>query len=110
MQIPSTSFDSALIAAQNTRTAAPPQANAANDTQELRAAFDTFVGNEFFGQMLSAMRKTLGKPAYFHGGRGEEVFQKHLDQTMAEEMTKASAGQFSGPMFAQFELCQLARR
>ena len=70
----------------------------------LRSAFDAFVGQTFYGQLLSAMRKTVGKPAYFHGGRGEEVFQAQLDQVLAEHMTEASANQFSGPMFDLFTL------
>jgi hypothetical protein len=57
------------------------------------------VGEAFFGQMMKAMRSTVGKPAYFHGGRAEEVFQGQLDQTMAENLTKTSAAKFSEPMF-----------
>jgi peptidoglycan hydrolase FlgJ len=71
---------------------------------ELREAFDQFVGEAFFGQLLGAMRKTVGKPAYFYGGRAEEIFQGQLDQTLAEEMTKASADTFTGPMFELFNL------
>ena len=36
-----------------------------------REAFDRFVGGTFFRQLLGAMQKTVGKPAYFHGGQGE---------------------------------------
>ena len=71
---------------------------------ELRTAFDKFVGEVFFGQMMESMRKTVGKPAYMHGGRGEEAFQKQLDQVLSEEMTKASASKFSEPMFELFTL------
>jgi hypothetical protein len=39
-----------------------------------------------------------------HGGRGEEVFQKQLDQMFTTEMTKASAAQFTGPMFELFSM------
>jgi hypothetical protein len=49
--------------------------------------------------MLKAMRATVGKPAYFHGGHAEEVFQAQLDQTMAEHMTEASASKLADPMF-----------
>ncbi len=70
----------------------------------LREAFDQFVGETFFSQMISAMRKTTDKPAYFHGGRAEEVFQGQLDQMLAERMSEASAEQFSGPMFELFQL------
>lgn len=71
---------------------------------ELREAFTSFVGQTFYSQLLGSMRKTVDKPAYFHGGRAEEVFQGQLDQTLAEDMTKASADQFTGPMFELFML------
>jgi flagellar protein FlgJ len=53
------------------------------------------------------MRQTVGEPAYFHGGRAEELFRQHLDQALAEKMTEAGAAEISGPMF---ELFQLNRR
>ena len=59
---------------------------------ELREQFTQFVGEAFYGQMLKAMRATVGKPAYFHGGRAEEVFQGQLDQHMAEHLTEATRG------------------
>jgi hypothetical protein len=71
---------------------------------ETKKAFVDFVGQTMFGQTLASMRKTLEKPAYFHGGRAEEVFQGQLDQIMAEELTEASAGTFAGPMFDMFML------
>ena len=74
------------------------------DQSELRSTFDSFVGEVFFGQMMESMRKSVGKPAYMHGGRGEEVFQKQLDQMFSQEMSKASAAQFTGPMFDLFTL------
>lgn len=80
--------------APNTRAASP----------KLRETFDQFVGETFYGQMLSSMRKTVGKPAYFHGGRGEEVFQGQLDQMLSEQLAKASAADFTGPMFELFAL------
>jgi Rod binding domain-containing protein len=66
---------------------------------ELKDKFTQFVGEAFFGQMLKAMRTTVGKPAYFYGGHAEEVFQGQLDQTMSEHLTKASASKFADPMF-----------
>jgi peptidoglycan hydrolase FlgJ len=68
-------------------------------TEELRQRFTQFVGEAFFGQMIKAMRATTGKPAYFHGGRAEEVFQGQLDQKLAEHLTEASADRFAEPMF-----------
>jgi Rod binding domain-containing protein len=71
----------------------------AGDRDELRHQFTQFVGETFFGHMIKAMRSTVGKPAYFHGGRGEEVFQSQLDQKLAERLTEISAAGFAGPMF-----------
>lgn len=77
------------------------------DPGELRQAFDQFVGETFYSHMLKALRTSLDKPAYFHGGRGEEVFQGQLDQVLAEKLTESTASTFTGPMF---ELFQLSRR
>jgi peptidoglycan hydrolase FlgJ len=71
------------------------------DAEEVRDTFRQFVGEAFFGQMLKAMRSTQGKPAYFHGGHAEEVFQGQLDQIMSERMTEASADKIADPMFRQ---------
>lgn len=54
--------------------------------------------------MIKSMRSTVDKPAYFHGGRGEEVFQKQLDQVFVERMTEATADHLGGPMFDLFHL------
>jgi hypothetical protein len=83
-----------------------PQVPVGKDDAELRKKFDQFVGQTFFGQMLSAMRQTVGKPAYLHGGRGEEIFRGQLDQILSEDLAERTAGDFSGPMF---ELCMLPR-
>ena len=79
------------------------RSNPADDT-ELREVFNDFVGQTFFGQMIKAMRTSVGKPAYFHGGRGEEVFQAQLDQQLAEEMSDATADSITGPMYDLFML------
>ena len=70
----------------------------------LREAFDQFVGQTFYGHLLASMRKTVGKPAYFHGGRAEEIFQQQLDQVLAEQLTSASAEELTGPMYDLFML------
>ena len=70
-----------------------------SDSGELREQFTQFVGESFFGQMIKAMRSTVGKPAYFHGGRAEEVFQGQLNQQLAESLTEATAQRFAEPMF-----------
>jgi peptidoglycan hydrolase FlgJ len=92
-------------------TAAPPGGSAAvapapssGEEQRLRETFDSVIGQTLFGQMLRSMRKTVHKPAYFHGGRAEEVFQQQLDQVLAEKIAQASADRFTGPMYELFTL------
>ena len=87
--------------------AAPGGALPADESGELRQAFDAFVGETFYGQMLKAMRQSVGKPAYFHGGRTEEIFQQQLDQILSQQLAQAGAAQLTDPMF---ELFQLSRR
>ena len=99
------------IAAQNALHSPPvkakaPSSSAAADPK-LRQAFDAFVGEAFFAQTLKSMRKTLGKPAYFHGGRAEEVFGQQLDQILAEKIGKNNAGRMANSLGS---LNQLPRR
>ena len=85
----------------------PSGSDPSRDDPEVREAFQDFVGQTFFGQMLSAMRKTVGKPAYLHGGRTEEVFQSQLDQVLAEKLSDATAESFAEPMYELFNLPRL---
>jgi hypothetical protein len=94
------SRDTLELSRVEARTAASEPGGSRPDP--LREQFRAFVGNTLFGQMLSAMRESLDKPAYFHGGRGEEIFQQQLDQTLVEEITEASADQIADPMFELF--------
>jgi Rod binding protein len=76
-----------------------PSLRGRGNVDALREQFTQFVGETFFGQMLKSLRAATDKPAYFHGGRAEEVFQGQLDQKLAEHLTEASAEQFAEPMF-----------
>ena len=81
-----------------------PDSAAPAGEEPLREAFRDFVGQTMFGQMLQSMRSTVGKSAYFHGGRGEEVFQQQLDQLLVEELSESSASSVADPMFDLFQL------
>ncbi len=65
-----------------------PSAQQVESAERVRDAFGKFVGQTMFAQMLSSMRQTVGKPAYFDGGRGEEVFRGQLDQVLAEKLSE----------------------
>ena len=86
----------------------PPAQSAAGglNRPELKEAFTDFVGQTFFGELMKQMRATVGKPAYMHGGFGEDVFQSQLDQVLVERVSDTTASTFSDPMY---EL-MLARR
>ena len=87
-------------------SAAPkPPAAQAKDAQ-LHQAFNAFVGQTFYGQMLQAMRKTVDKPAYFHGGNGEEIFQRQLDRVVGEKLANANGSQLSGAMYRLFTMAR----
>jgi hypothetical protein len=104
--LPGASVNSAVTSSDTSAkaSASQPAANSAAENGKLREVFDDFVGRTFYGQMLSAMRKTVDKPAYFHGGHAEEMFQAQLDQTLAERLADGTAEQFTGPMFELFNL------
>ena len=70
-----------------------------NGSPELHKAFTDFVGQTFFGELLKQMRATVGKPAYMHGGMGEDILQSQLDQVLVERITESSAATFSDPMY-----------
>jgi Rod binding domain-containing protein len=76
-----------------------PSLKGRGNADALREQFTQFVGETFFGQMIKSLRAATEKPAYFHGGRAEEVFQSQLDQKLAEHLTEASAEKFADPMF-----------
>jgi peptidoglycan hydrolase FlgJ len=82
----------------------PPSAPRRNghDSPELHQAFTDFVGQTFFGELVKQMRATVDKPAFFHGGMGEDVFQSQLDQILVERISDASAKSFSDPMYQLF--------
>jgi len=74
------------------------------ENEDLRKAFQDFVGQTLFSQMISSMRSTQDGAAYFDGGRAEKIFQGQLDQILSEELSEASASKISDPMFKLFQL------
>jgi Rod binding domain-containing protein len=102
MSIQSISPANVLDLASQPATKKPASGQA--DSPQLRKAFDSFVGETFYGQMLKSMRTTVGKPAYFNGGHAEEIFTQQFDQVLAKKLSESSADKFSGPMYQLFTL------
>lgn len=77
---------------------------ATGGSDELKQAFQDFVGKTFFSQMIASMRSTQQESAYFKGGQAEKIFQGQLDQILTDEITKASSSQIAEPMYRLFQL------
>ncbi|GAB5405407.1 MAG: rod-binding protein [Aureliella sp.] len=71
-------------------------------SDELKEAFQDFVGQTFFSEMMKALRSTQDEAAYMNGGRAEKVFQGQLDQVLTEQLSEASADKIAEPMYDLF--------
>lgn len=89
----------ATSAVHNTAHAPAATRHNVHDTPEMHQAFTDFVGQTFFGELIKQMRATVKKPAFFHGGMGEDIFQTQLDQILVERISETSAATFSDPMY-----------
>lgn len=69
---------------------------------EMKEAFQDFVAGTFYKQMFKALRSGQNKPAYFHGGQAEELFQSHMDQQVSEDLAKNQGSAFSDTLFSSF--------
>jgi peptidoglycan hydrolase FlgJ len=102
--MPATSPMPSPLANSLSQSSHRPHAAVGAGTDATRDAFRDFVGQTLFGQMMQSMRSSVGKPAYFHGGRGEEVFQQQLDSVLVEKISDASASTVADPMYELFRL------
>ncbi len=80
-----------------------PALAAAGD-QELASTFQKAVAGMFFGQMMQALRSTVGEPAYIHGGQAEKMFQSQMDQYVVEDLAENSGAAFVGDLYRQFRV------
>lgn len=92
-------FDPGLFQEAELGGAKPPSA----EDLEIRETFQQAIGGTFFRQMLKALRSTQGKPAYFHGGQAEDIFQSRLDDQISEDMARRQGDAFAGPLFAAYK-------
>jgi Rod binding domain-containing protein len=75
---------------------------------ELKKVFNEFTAGTFYREMLEAMRKGTGKPAYFDGGQAEEIFRGELDRQIATRLTEQHGEQFSKKLYENFSQQLLA--
>ena len=100
--LPAADMPAAGMPAETPEIRSPLNPSAASP--ELRQAFEDFVGQTFFSEMIKACRTSQQPSAYFNGGRAEEIFQGQLDQVLSEELSKSSADKIADPMFELFML------
>ncbi len=60
------------------------------------------MSGTFYSQMVKSMRAGQGKPAYFHGGQAEEIFQSQMDQIVSMNLAKTHGAQFAEPLFRAY--------
>lgn len=89
-----------LPTALSLQGAKPGTDTAVQDARELKEAYQQFVGETFFGQLMKSMRQTVGEPAYLHGGMAEEQFQARLDQQIAQDMAATGSNGLADELFA----------
>lgn len=78
---------------------------------EVRDTFQQFAAGTFYAQMLKSLRQTHGRPAYFHGGQAEEIFQTQMDQYLADVLARQHGSAVSEPLFRVFSVqFEAARR
>ncbi len=84
-------------------TKAPAELNqAGSNSAELKQAFQKFVAGTFYKQMFKAMREGQNKPAYFHGGQAEDMFQSQLDQQISEDLATRDGSGLADTLFSSF--------
>ena len=74
------------------------------DPAELDKAFNQFVGESLYGQLMKTLRESTGEVPYFNGGRAEKMFQAQLDQKITQRLAEESGHELTGPMLDLFHL------
>ncbi len=68
----------------------------------VREKVGEFVGQFFYGTLLKQMQQSKLKGKYFHGGRGEEVFQMQLGMELAMRAGRSPNDPVAGRIYDAF--------
>lgn len=69
---------------------------------DMREKVGDLVGNIFYGTLMRQMQDSKIKGEYFHGGRGEEVFQAQLGMELAKRMGQSPNDPMANMIFDAF--------
>ena len=88
----STPFKAALVNPASSALLAdkPTKLGAAKTRDEFRQQVGEFVGNIFYGTLIKQMQASSFKTKYYHGGRGEDVFQGQLGIELAQRLGRSA--------------------
>ena len=75
---------------------------------ELKKVFTEFAAGTFYREMLSALRKSHDKPAYFDGGQAEQIFRAEMDRHIADDLAARHGEAFAAPLYKTFSQQLLA--
>lgn len=84
------------IAALSGKTPEPPR------DAEVKEVFQEFAAGTFYREMLGALRKGTGKPAYFHGGQAEDIFRAEMDRYVIDDLAATHGESFAEPLYETF--------
>lgn len=71
---------------------------------QAKEKFQEFVAGTFFRTLLQTLRNTVQETKLMHGGKAEEIFRAHLDQTISEQLAASHGAGVADEMYKQFQL------
>ncbi len=90
------------LASDPAQSAAGSPALPRETDEAIREHIGEFVGNVFYGTLIREMQASKLKGEYFHGGRGEEVFQGQLGMEIAQRLGRAPGDPIAEHMYESF--------
>lgn len=89
-------------AASDSAQAMKATAASGSPSEKTKEKFQEFVAGTFYRSLIEAMEKTAPEKTLVHGGRAEEIFRSHLNQTLAERFAHSHGSSVAGDLYAQF--------
>lgn len=69
---------------------------------KLKEVTSQFLSAALYLPLMKQMRENPFKTELFHGGMGEDMFNKQMDQQMADRLASSSSGQLGESIYKRF--------